>query len=148
MSDEKSLIEILRAMGPSINELSYQPKEKNMSVNLYERARTHGDFRDVASYSQSIKEILHSGKNWPSLNDSQKESLEFIAAKMARILNGNANFRDHWDDIAGYGQLGSDSLAVQPVTPPAAPQNPNIDDVITQALQQAIIVPPNENAQQ
>lgn len=29
-----------------------------------------------------------------------------IAMKMSRILSGDKDYRDHWDDIMGYAQLG------------------------------------------
>jgi len=36
----------------------------------------------------------------------QREALDQIAAKIARILCGDANYADHWHDIASYAQLG------------------------------------------
>jgi hypothetical protein len=32
-----------------------------------------------------------------------------IALKLSRILSGQANFKDHWNDIAGYAKLGSEA---------------------------------------
>jgi len=29
--------------------------------------------------------------------------------KIARILSGDHNYRDHWDDIEGYAELGGDN---------------------------------------
>jgi len=34
-----------------------------------------------------------------------KEALEMIQHKIARILNGDPNYADSWQDIAGYAQL-------------------------------------------
>lgn len=31
-----------------------------------------------------------------------------IAHKIGRILNGDPNYRDSWDDIAGYAKLAAD----------------------------------------
>jgi len=31
-----------------------------------------------------------------------------IALKLSRILSGQADFKDHWDDIAGYAKLASE----------------------------------------
>lgn len=76
------------------------------------REKTHGVYRENANMSQSIKDTLRSGKNWESLSDTQKEALEMIAVKLARLLSGDANFRDHWDDIAGYAQLGGEGSPV------------------------------------
>jgi len=77
-----------------------------MNNLLNEREKTHGNYRDVASLSQAIKDVLKSGKNWDRLTDTQKESLEMISSKLARLLSGDKDFRDHWDDIIGYAQLG------------------------------------------
>lgn len=73
---------------------------------ISKRNKTHGNFNENASLSQSIKDVLKSGKNWSNLTDVQKESLEMIAMKMSRILSGDKDYRDHWDDIMGYAQLG------------------------------------------
>ena len=99
-----------------------------MPVNLNERSRTHGNYKDTAAMSQDIKAVLRTGKNWSALTDSQKESLEAISVKLARILNGNANFRDHWDDVVGYGQLAADSVT---------PTMPQIQADIGQAINEA-----------
>ena len=32
-----------------------------------------------------------------------------IALKLSRILSGQSNFKDHWDDIAGYAKLASEA---------------------------------------
>ena len=34
-------------------------------------------------------------------------ALVMIATKLSRILTGGPDFRDHWDDIAGYAKLAS-----------------------------------------
>jgi sulfur carrier protein ThiS len=33
------------------------------------------------------------------------ESLDMIANKIARIVNGDPYYKDSWQDIAGYAQL-------------------------------------------
>jgi hypothetical protein len=55
---------------------------------------------------QQTKQVWHSQVNWSRLSPSQKEALEAIAGKIARILNGDPSFADHWIDIAGYAKLG------------------------------------------
>jgi len=78
---------------------------------LTQREKTHGKYADVAKLAQTFKEIIHDTPNWEKLNDGQKESLEMICNKMGRLLNGDHNFVDHWDDGAGYFTLGSRSCA-------------------------------------
>ena len=74
---------------------------------LTERQKTHGDFDEVARVSQSIRFTMKTTPNWEKLNPSQREALEMICSKLGRILSGDFNFKDHWDDVAGYAKLGS-----------------------------------------
>ena len=68
------------------------------------RHETHGRYEDTAKIAQNLKNAL--GINMCRLEAHQRESLHMICVKMARILNGNPKNEDHWDDIAGYAQLG------------------------------------------
>ena len=78
-----------------------------MNVNeiLEERKGTHGSFEDNASFMQPAKELMRQSRNWNSLSNTQKEALEMIIHKIGRIVSGNANHKDHWDDIGGYAEL-------------------------------------------
>ena len=110
MTDEsKSLMELLNDLAPSLNSIPIQQKGTTMSI-IDQRAKTHGEYKSTAAWSQSLKDMFRSSHNWNGLNDGQKEALEMIAAKLARLLNGNPQFPDHWDDVAGYAQLGSASI--------------------------------------
>jgi len=75
---------------------------------LSEREKTHGNFSDVAAMGQQLKAVMSMSKNWLALNHAQREALEYVAMKIARILSGDRNYRDHWEDIAGYAILGAD----------------------------------------
>ena len=85
---------------------------------LSARQGIHGAFEDDARYSQSIKAVVQSGRferinrGQPDLRYTQTEALEHIATKIGRILAGDANEQDHWDDIAGYATLVSNEIAV------------------------------------
>lgn len=74
---------------------------------LAERKTTHGDFSDNARISQELKATLHCEN--ADLTDVQKEVLDMICLKLSRIVC-NPNFKDHWDDIAGYAKLAADRL--------------------------------------
>lgn len=92
---------------------------------LREREQTHGLFREVAGYSQAIKTLMRSSRNWARLDVTQAQALEVIADKMARILCGDPSFADHWDDGAGYFELVSRDLAqAQAPRPVAMPDRP------------------------
>lgn len=75
---------------------------------LSERGKTHGDFTDNARVMQALKKIMEAEPGWQRLNDIQREALQMNAHKVGRILCGNPNFKDHWDDIAGYAKLVAD----------------------------------------
>ena len=80
----------------------------NTKKILTEREKTHGDFSDVAAMGQQLKMAMSMSKNWLALNHAQREALEYVAMKIARFLSGDRNYRDHWEDIAGYAILGAD----------------------------------------
>jgi hypothetical protein len=74
---------------------------------LAERQTTHGDFADVATLDQMMKDLFKTSPNWNRLTDVQRLSLEMIAHKIARILSGDPNHPDHQADIIGYASLFS-----------------------------------------
>lgn len=74
-------------------------------ILVSERARTHGDYSQNASTAQSLKSALRNAIGWQDLSPRQRESLDLIATKMARIVSGNPDEPDHWNDIAGYAEL-------------------------------------------
>lgn len=77
-----------------------------MTSLLQTREKTHGSYPSTARLSQALKDTMKSGSNWISLTDAQAESLEMIALKIARILSGDPDYTDHWDDVIGYAKLG------------------------------------------
>ena len=72
---------------------------------LNERETTHGDYKVTAIISQFLKRFFRDQMGWEKLSESQRESFDSIAIKMARILSGNPNEKDHWVDIKGYVDL-------------------------------------------
>ena len=76
---------------------------------LKERQKTHGNFKTHAEISQKLKAVLWE-HGYQELEADQIEALEMICHKIARILNGNPNHKDHWHDIAGYSTLIADRL--------------------------------------
>lgn len=77
---------------------------------LAERGKTHGEYGEHARCTQSILRVLQAERGYPALSDMQKETLHMIAHKMGRIVTGNPNIADHYDDIAGYAKLISQRL--------------------------------------
>ena len=77
---------------------------------LTERGKNYGLFMDQAATSQALKDTLRDGPRWGSLTNDMAEALEVIAMKMSRIVHGDPNHIDSWDDIAGYARLVADRL--------------------------------------
>lgn len=98
---------------------------------LSERKKTHGEYRDHARYTQKLKEIIHDGfvdrreRVQIPLSYHQIESLDMVAHKIGRILAGDCNEPDHWDDIAGYAKLVSDRIREDRLSRPFKPQTIN-----------------------
>lgn len=81
---------------------------------LKERQKTHGSFEDHAKASQALKNTLTLHCKNGALDDPiKRESLEMICHKIARTICGNPNYKDHWDDIAGYATLVSKELETE-----------------------------------
>jgi hypothetical protein len=68
---------------------------------LNQREAQYGDYSDVAKISQLIKNAVDTG----CLSHAQRESLDMMATKMARIVCGDSDNVDHWLDIEGYARL-------------------------------------------
>lgn len=98
---------------------------------LNEREKTHGDYNEVAHLSQMLKSALRSGPiaEVPAVI---RESLELICMKMARIVCGDHNERDHYLDIIGYTKLALQKHVESPGSTingtPDEPKDPSIGD--------------------
>lgn len=77
----------------------------DVNKTLDERGERYGKFRNHAELSQKLKQAMKEKATWWDLSPSQQKSLEMIAHKIARILNGDPNYADNWHDIAGYATL-------------------------------------------
>lgn len=77
---------------------------------LEERQETHGDFAWVAEISQELKDYFRQKASWYDLTYVQREALDNMAQKTARIFAGDPNFADHWVDIQGYAKLAEKEI--------------------------------------
>jgi hypothetical protein len=74
-----------------------------MTPKIPNRDEQHGGMEAVGSLSQSLKIPIHHGTNWPLLTPGEREALDMIAHKIARILSGaDPHDPQHWEDVAGY----------------------------------------------
>ena len=86
----------------------------SIEQTLAERGNRYGDFATHAGISQSLKEVMVATPQWAEMPTYQREALEMIAHKIARILNGDPNYADNWHDIQGYARLVEERLPKEP----------------------------------
>lgn len=86
----------------------------DIDATLTERGNRYGSFTEHARITQAIKAAMADSPNWQALAPDQRESLEMIAHKAGRILNGDPDYHDSWHDIVGYTKLVADRLAGGP----------------------------------
>ncbi len=80
---------------------------------LAERGSRYGEFTEHAALSQNVRGMIqaHMGNSkWFAMAPDQREALEMIIHKIARIANGDPNYGDSWRDVAGYATLVADRL--------------------------------------
>lgn len=88
-----------------------QPHPSTIEGMLAEREIRYGSFESHASRSQALKAALVvESPSWATMEAFQRESIEMISHKLARIMNGDPDYVDNWVDIAGYAQLVVDIL--------------------------------------
>lgn len=77
---------------------------------LDERGSRYGQFERNAMVSQLLKSVLFETKKDVFLEHYQREALDMIAHKLARIVCGDPNYADSWLDIAGFAMLVANIL--------------------------------------
>ena len=91
-------------------------KSSVVETLLADRTKTHGVFANHAVMAQTLKRTMREDEDgltteaWTALDDDMAEALEMIQHKIARVLNGDPQHIDHWDDICGYSKLVADRL--------------------------------------
>jgi len=72
---------------------------------LKEREKTHGSYTLTAQTAQTLKRLFRNAPSYADMTTAQRESMDMIAVKLARIMCGNPHDPDHWLDISGYATL-------------------------------------------
>ena len=88
-----------------------KPLQEIVEKLLAERGSRYGDFKGHAEITQNLKACMQESPRWKQLSPAMKESLEMIAHKIGRILNGDPNYKDSWVDLEGYAHLISQELS-------------------------------------
>ena len=104
----------------------------SIESTLAERGARYGAFPAFSDVTQTLKAIFKSkmGEKWDLLADDQKEALEMIAHKLARIITGDPHYDDSWRDIAGYAQLVANRLAAPAAAPATDTDKPTANPVV------------------
>ena len=75
---------------------------------LAERGKEYGSFEDNAATTQKLCSVaLDFGLNLENLH---KEAIHMVMHKISRIVCGNPNHIDSWQDISGYAQCVVNAL--------------------------------------
>lgn len=79
---------------------------------LEERGSRYGDFIDHATVTQALKSVIYNRLKTRRrcMAPDQWEAIDMICHKLGRIANGDTDYVDSWDDIAGYATLVADRL--------------------------------------
>lgn len=85
-----------------------------VDATLAERGARYGDFTTHAQISVNMQNIMRNTSGWSRCDANKQEALTIIVHKIARILNGDPEYKDNWHDIAGYAKLAEDRCADQP----------------------------------
>lgn len=97
---------------PAEQDIATAPEAQGIDAILEERGSRYGSFVRHAFLTQQIKWFMenHDKDKWNRLSCDQAEALQMIAHKIGRIVNGDPDYIDSWDDIAGYAKLVADRL--------------------------------------
>lgn len=82
-----------------------------------ERGSKYGLFVHNAVVAQAVKAAIRNIPNpdnepdpWGALPLDVREALDLIALKMSRIVTGEPEYLDNWDDIGGYAKIVADRI--------------------------------------
>lgn len=79
-----------------------------VGLTLAERGSRYGDFSNHSAIAMDIKDRMRKEVGWSRLTQDKQQALDVIVDKVARILNGDPEYRDNWHDIQGYAKLSED----------------------------------------
>lgn len=96
---------------------------------LAERAAKYGPFDKHAITVEALWRVITNGYNAQALEDVHKEGLRMILHKIGRIVTGDPNYPDSWDDIGGYAKRVADHC--RNIKPQSAQKSKQAIDPVT-----------------
>ena len=76
---------------------------------LTERGTRYGSFIQHSAIAQRMKRCVQDHSNWDFMTADKRQAIEVIIDKIARIVNGDPEYKDSWVDIQGYAKLAEDN---------------------------------------
>jgi hypothetical protein len=83
---------------------------QGVAATLTGRHARYGVYIGQATISQGLQDLMRNTCNWPTMSADKRDALVMIGSKIARILNGDPEYKDSWHDIQGYAKLIEDTL--------------------------------------
>lgn len=81
------------------------------------RGSVYGPFLHNSIVAQALKAAMrgipdpdNEGRRWERLPLDVREGLDLIALKVSRIVTGDPEYLDNWDDIGGYAKIVADRI--------------------------------------
>jgi hypothetical protein len=74
---------------------------------LEERGKAYGSYHELSKTAQALKDVFRSKDDWLYLLPEERESIDLICTKLARLLHGGGDKSDTLHDIAGYARLAA-----------------------------------------
>lgn len=96
--------------------------DKRVSIDMVDvitkaRGSVYGPFLHNSIVAQAIKAAMRNipdpdnlGQRWEALPLDVREGLDLIALKISRIVTGDPEYLDNWDDIGGYAKIVADRI--------------------------------------
>lgn len=98
--------------------------EKSTQEILAERGSRYGKFKDHAEIVQAFINVFDQYADSVPIKADARQAVRVIFDKIARMINGDPEYIDNWQDIVGYGTLvlermKADQLPVYDIPTPA-----------------------------
>ena len=80
---------------------------------LLDRRDIYGNYKNISLTSQKMKKVFNDTYSI-ELDEYEKEAIDMILHKIARIAHSKKKYVDNWRDIIGYAQLVIDEYEKNP----------------------------------
>ena len=80
---------------------------------LKERGTRYGNYLEQCQISRVLRDVITQSIRMRNtrLYADQEDALMMMCVKISRIINGDPDYADNWDDIAGYAKLVANRLS-------------------------------------